>query len=654
MAGFLTGLIQKRLEPSRKGLSVLGLWGMQTAAGPTVTPQSSLRATAVYACVRIISESISSLPLPVYRQRGRNKTKATDHPLYGVLHNQTNSEQTAMEFRELQLSHLLLWGNSYSEIDWDDSGRVRALWPLFPDKTEPRRSGDGQLWYYVQVPGEGEQPIPWYRVHHIRGLGGDGVVGYSPIRVAALQAVGLSLAAEEYGARFFGNGARPGGVLEHPGKLSPEAVTRLKAQWDSDTGGLSNAHRLKVLEEGMKYSPITMPPNEAQFLETRKYQVTDIARVFRVPPHMLADLDRATFSNIEHQGQEFVTYTLTPWLVRIEQAIGRDLMTPDERAIYYARHNVGGLLRGDTATRHQAYSAGIRDGWLSPNEVRELEDLNPRPGGDTYLQPLNMVEVGGPAQARAVEHRRIERRAEDVADDRRSTINRQVRLFEDAAGRLVKREVADIRRAIKRTLAKGDIGGFLTWLARFYEELKEAVPDYFIRLMESLAETISAEIAAEVDGDDEGLTDGLRDFIRQYLSNYSASYTVGGERQLRALIAEAGEDAEIATEAISTRLDEWEEKKAGKEGLAQAFEAANALSVFVYSTAGVAYLIWMASGRSCPYCQNMDGRRVPTGETFVEAGGSVDGDEQSQPLKVSRNVKHPPIHGGCDCVLLAG
>ena len=660
---FVTGLIQKRLDPSRKGLAVLGLWGMQTAAGPAVTPQSSLRTSAVYACVRIISESIASLPMPVFRRQGRNKIKAIDHPLYRVLHDQANPEQTAMEFRELQLSHVLLWGNSYSEIEWNDAGQVAALWPLFPDKIRVQREADGQLWYYVHVPGVGDQPLPWWRVHHIRGLSGDGVVGYSPIRVAALQAVGLALAAEEYGARFYGNGARPGGVLEHPGKLSTEAQSRLRQAWGEDVGGLSNAHRVKVLEEGMKYHPISVPPNEAQFLETRKYQVTDIARIFRVPPHMLADLERATFSNIEHQGLEFVIHTLRPWLVRIEQAISRDLMTEDEKRTYYAKHNVEGLLRGDTQARYQAYDTAIRNGILSPNEARDLEDLNPRPGGDTYLQPLNMVATGGPATPR---HRPVRlrvaedynaeyaTRAEEVADDRRSTINRQVRLFEDAAGRLVKREVADIRRAIKRTLAKDDIGGFLTWLARFYEELREAAPDYFVKLMESLAETISAKIASEIDGEDEGLTDGLRDFIRQYLTNYASSYTVGSEKQLRAIIAEAGGDAAIATEAITERIDEWEERKAGKEGLAQAFEAANALSVFVYSTAGVAYLLWMASGSSCPYCQNMDGRRVPTGETFVEAGQTVDGGEDEEPLKVSRNVKHPPIHSGCDCLIVSG
>lgn len=657
---FLTGLIQKRLEPSRTGLSALGLWGQQSAAGPAVTPQSSLRATTVYACVRIISESIASLPLPLYRQQRRNKIKAVEHPLYRVLHDQANPEQTAMEFRELQLSHVLLWGNSYSEIEWDERGQVIALWPLFPDRVTVRREADDQLWYYVDVPGAGSQRLPWYRVHHIRGLSGDGVMGYSPIRVAALQAVGLALAAEEYGARFFGNGARPGGVLEHPGKLSSEAQTRLQNSWVADVGGLSNAHRVKVLEEGMKYTPITMPPNEAQFLETRKYQVTDIARIFRVPPHLLADLDRATFSNIEHQGREFVGYTLTPWMVRQEQAISRDLLTADEQRTYYARHTVAGLLRGDTQARYQSYDVAIRNGILSPNEARELEDMNPRPGGDTFLQPLNMAASGGPATPRHASIRAHEQaherreEEEEIAEDRRSVINRQVRLFEDAAGRLVKREVSDIRRAVKRYLAKDDVAGFLAWLAQFYEDLRSAMPDYFISIMESLAETISAEIASEIDGNDDGLTDDLQAFISEYLEKYASGYTVGGEKQLRTLIADANEDAKAATESINERIDEWEETKASREGFAQAFEAANALAVAVYAAAGVMFLRWAASGKSCPYCQRMNGRRTPTGATFVEAGGSIDGDDGEPPLKVSRNVKHPPIHGGCDCVLTAG
>jgi hypothetical protein len=247
-----------------------------------------------------------------------------------------------------------------------------------------------------------------------------------------------------------------------------------------------------------------------------------------------------------------------------------------------------------------------------------------------------------------------ERRAEEIAEDRRSVISRHVRLFEDAAGRIVRREVNDIRRAVKRYLGKDDVAGFLSWLAQFYEDLREALPGYFEPLMESLAETISAEIAAELDGDDVGLTDDLRSFISEYLEKYASGYTVGDEKQLRSLIADADEDPEAATELINGRLDEWEQTKPHSEGLAQAFEFANAIAVAVYAAAGVAFLRWFASGQSCPYCQRMHGRMAPTGATFVEAGGSVDGDDGEPPMKVSRNIKHPPVHRGCDCVLTAG
>lgn len=652
------------LIPARRSLTSAELFalignGLPSYAGPAVNEESAMRYSAVYACVRIISESIAALPLALIRQNGRNKERATNHPLYRLLHDMPNPELTSFEWRELMFQHVLTWGNGWSEKEFDARGRVVALWPLRPDRVEGLfRNDQGALELAYRLPDGDPRRIPYWRIHHIKGPG-NGLMGYSPIRWAAKQPTGLGLATEEYGARFFSNGARPGLLLKHPGKLSDPAYARLRESFAEAHQGLSNAHRVKILEEGMDIATVGIPPNEAQFLETRKFQVTEIARIYRVPPHMLADLDRATFSNIEHQSLNFVQHTLLPWLIRHEQTIWRDLLTEQERRNMFAKYIVAGMLRGDMASRSQAYTTGINAGYYTRNEVRELEDLNPIDGLDAPLVPLNMIEVGAeppentePASRAAPPDR--EQRARDAANQRRSLTRRYVRLFEDASGRLVKREVADIRRAIKRTLAKGDVAGFLSWLARFYEDLREAAPDYFASIMESLAESISAAVADEIDGTDEGLTDDLRAFIRQYLSNYATSYTVGSEKQLRALIAEAEEDAELANELVSVRVDEWEEKKAGKEGLGQAFEAANALALSVYATAGVAFLVWMATGKSCPYCQAMDGRRMRIGQPFVDEGGAVDGGDGQPPLAVNRTVKHPPIHGGCDCVTVAG
>ena len=671
--GFLSRVLYGNQEQRNGSLPgwLVGHFGGGTAAGPSVSEESSLRYAAVFACVKIISEDIASLPLITYRQRGRSKERARDHALYPVLHDLANPELTSFEWRELMLSHLLLWGNGYSEIEYSPQGQVRALWPLRPDSIEKiERNRQGTLEYHYRLPDQTIKVLPWYRIHHIKGAGGDGIRGWSPIRMAARQAVGLGLAAEEFGARFFSNGARPGILLKAPGKLTDKAYERLRESFASEHQGLSNAHRTKILEEGLDIATVGIPPNEAQFLETRKFQVQEIARLFRVPPHLLADLDRATFSNIEHQSLSYVIHTLRPWLVRHEQAIYRDLLFVEERPDYFVRYQVAGLLRGDTATRYAAYTSAITTGWMTRNEARDLEDLNPIDGLDDPLVPMNMMEAGAPSApasttpARSHEHGE-QRMAADVSEpepwderanatrsNRQRIMRRSVRLWEDAAGRLVKREVADIRRGMARNFGKRSQAEFETWLASFYEGLREALSDYFRALMDSYAETIWADVAAELEGDPVEWSDELREWIATYLANLAAGYTVGGEKQLRALLAEA-EDEEAAQAAIEERLSGWEENRAQKTALEQAFEAGNALALVGYVAGGVTALRWSARGDSCPLCKKLDGRRVRMGRPFVEEGDTVDADGVD-PLPIARSIKHGPLHSGCDCVVVAG
>jgi HK97 family phage portal protein len=370
------------------------LGGNLTSTGIRVNENTAMNSTAVYACVRILAESIASLPLPVYkRNKGGEKERDPTHPLYTVLHDQANTEMTAFTLKELLMSHLCTWGNAYAEIEWDGAGRIKGLWPLPPDKTWPERNPSTKLIEYKTILSDGSGvTLSYDRVFHIPGLGSDGLVGYSPIRMSR-EAIGLSLAAEEFGSRFFGNGAQLSGVLEHPGKLGDKAVEHLRESFEEKYTGLSRAHRLMILEEGMKYNRIGIPPEDAQFLETRKFQLNEIARIFRVPPHLIGDLDRATFSNIEHQSIEFVVHTLRPWLVRWEQAIIMKLLTPLERRRFFAEFVVDGLLRGDVKSRYDAYAVGRQNGWLSANDIRNLENMNPIDGGDAYLVNGNMMPV---------------------------------------------------------------------------------------------------------------------------------------------------------------------------------------------------------------------------------------------------------------------
>lgn len=688
---WVANLFEKRSLTSSQLFELIAA-GNATYSGVSVTEDNAMRSSAVYACIRIISESIASLPLVLYKQQGRNKSRATTHPLYPLLHDMANPEMTAFEWRELMIAHALLRGNGFSEKDFDTFGKVKALWPLNPAMMEGYdRRGDMLHWLY-RTPDNNLRAIPAWRIHHIKGLG-DGIEGISPIRQAAKQAVGLSLAAEEYGSRFYSNGARPGLIFRHPGKLTDKAAERLKASLVSEHQGLSNAHRTKILEEGMDVTTIGIPNNEAQFLETRKFQVTEIARIYRVPPHMLADLDRATFSNIEQQSLNFVIYTLMPWLVRHEQAIYRDLLSEADRKNHFAKYIVEGMLRGDALSRYQSYQVAINNTILTPNEIRELEDRNPVEGGDKLFVPLNMMELGAtppapvaaqgsqreygarivwddPLEAarwsdqstqqtnlsgREIDHSwgvNQEIRADKAGNDRRALMNRNVRLFEDAVSRVVKRETNDIRKAAKSKLGKRSTESFSTWLEGFYKQLREWFPDYFRNIMLTYAESIMASVASELGNEPVELTDELREWVDGYLANYVEVYAVGGEKQLRTLLAES-ENEEDAAAKIEDRMAGWENTKAGKEGFEQAFEAGNALSIFAYAAGGVSLLQWRARGESCPLCRKMNGKRIKIGGAFFEAGDEHKADGVD-PLPIVRTIKHGPLHGGCDCTVVAG
>ena len=366
----------------------------RTTSGKPVNERTAMQTTAVYACVRILAEAVASLPLHVYEyQDDGGKKLVYDHPLYYLLHDEPNPEMTSFVFRETLMSHLLIWGNAYAQIIRDGAGRVLGLYPLLPDKMEVQRNDKGNI-YYVYSRNSDENPtfkeygnikLKAEDVLHIPGLGFDGLIGYSPIAMAK-NAVGMTLACEEYGASFFANGANPGGVLEHPGVLKDPS--KVRESWNSVYRGVSNAHKIAVLEEGMKYQQIGIPPEEAQFLETRKFQINEIARLYRIPPHMVGDLDKSSFSNIEQQSLEFVKYTLDPWVIRWEQSLQRSLLLPGEKGKYFIKLNVDGLLRGDYQSRMNGYAVGRQNGWFSANDIREMENMNPisdEEGGNLYL-----------------------------------------------------------------------------------------------------------------------------------------------------------------------------------------------------------------------------------------------------------------------------
>lgn len=398
----LIGLKRARDKPtnSYEGSDFSYLFG-RTTSGKNVNEMTALQTTAVYACVRILAEAIASLPIHVYKHTDEGKEQDVNHQLYYLLHDEPNPDMTSFVFRETLMSHLLIWGNAYSQIIRDGRGQVLALYPLLPDRMTVKRDDKGEL-YYVYQRSEEDNPnfkdkgniiLKKSEVLHVPGLGFDGLIGYSPIAMAK-NAVGMTLATEEYGASFFANGANPGGVLEHPGILKDPS--KVRESWNQVYQGTNNSHKVAVLEEGMSYKTIGIPPNEAQFLETRKFQINEIARLYRIPPHMVGDLEKSSFSNIEQQSLEFVKYTLDPWVVRFEQAFKKALLLPDEKKTYFIKFNVDSLLRGDYQSRMNGYAIGRQNGWLSTNDIRRLEDMNPlskEEGGDLYLVNGNMTKL---------------------------------------------------------------------------------------------------------------------------------------------------------------------------------------------------------------------------------------------------------------------
>ena len=659
--GLVADLFESRSHPSNPDRWLIRLFGGDPVdAGVQVDQDTALSSTAVFAGIRLIAESLATVPLNVYRADGRSREVARDHPLHHVIHSRWNPELSAAEGRSIMMANAVACGNGYAEVVRDKAGRVRELWPLWPHRVEPMRRGSGLAYRFTPESGP---PITLSadRVLHLRGFSNGGLVGIDVVNKMR-ESVGLTIATERFGARFFGQGLNPGGVLEHPGVLSEPAQKRLMESWK---GGLDSAHRVKVLEEGMTFKPISVPPEAAQFLETRKFQVVETARMLNVPPHMLRELDRATFSNIEHQGIEFVRYSLRPWAVLLEQRIDALLSEADRAAGYYTKHVMEGLLRGDMKARYDAYAISRQWGWSSANDIRELEDMNPIEDGDVYLVPGNMVPADMVGQmmdlqppdpepepepeppeedTRAVERRAREERVLAVRDDYRAA-QRQVltRIADD----VLAHEVKQVRAAMKRELR--DANAFRVWLDEFYETFNVFARDAFLPALQGFADLMAASAEAELST--EGLARQVDSFVRDYADVMGVRWAARSRREIMRILRDSPDDA--AAE-IHDMLDRWTASRAGTVANHEATRAGSAFLRASYIAAGVVMVRWVTRGQNCPLCSAMNGKVVEIQRAFLGAGDVVDpADGETTPLEVSRNISHPPLHEGCDCGIIA-
>jgi HK97 family phage portal protein len=364
----------------------------ESQTGVVVDQSTVFNLSTVYACINAIAQTVGSLPLVLYKRVGEGKERATEHYLFDILRNNPNPNILPSAFKEAIMGNVLTRGNGYAEIEFDVMGRPLALWPIASSRVRPVQVGT-ELSYDITLENKIAR-VPAHRIFHVPGLSFNGIEGVTPIEISR-EAFAMALSNQEYAARFFKNDANPGGILKHPAKLASDAYDRLKKQTENMHMGLEKKHRFMLLEGGLTWEKTGLSPADSQLLEERKFSVTDIARMFRVPPHIIADLERATFSNIEMQSIEFLTYCIMPWLVKFQEAIQKRVIPAVDKSKYFAEYLVNALLKGDTKTRFEAYGIGLDRGFLSINDVRAMENMNEVEGGDKYYKAVNMAPIAG-------------------------------------------------------------------------------------------------------------------------------------------------------------------------------------------------------------------------------------------------------------------
>ncbi len=669
--GFITNMLKEKRSSLQdawyKGEDIYA--ETPTASGAYVSEQSAMRISSVYACIKIISWTKASMPLITYRRmRPRGKERAHEHYNYSLLHDRPNTEQTSFEWRSLMSAYQNLWGLGLSEIEWDKrTGMPVSFWPIPPWKIEVKRSQNGQRFFKINLPDGGHQNLQPWQVLEFRALSTHPDHIMSPISVHR-ETVGLSAAMKEFGSRTFGQGTNPAGVVSTEQQLKQETVDQLRGYLSDNYSGLSKSHRLMLLHGGLKFDRIGLPPQDAQYLESQKFGIAEIARIFSVPLHLLQEHEKSTSwgTGLEELNQGFVTFTLRPYLVQWEQEFKRKLFFRKEDEDYFAEFLVDGLLRGNQKDRTEAYQKRFNMGSLSPNDIRELENENPYEGGDEYFIPLNMIPVN---MALTEEEQQD---VEDTSPDdrmakfkeirsRKTAVNRSriaesyKRVIKDAAARVVRREEADIIRKAKKVFnerSASDAQYFIEWLDEFYEKHSEYMEKQMSPPFMSLAEAIDSTASEEI-GYTEGHQDRLQDFVNKYLAAFTTRHIMSSRGQIRQVLNKAVEEEEIPLDALQKRFDEWNEKRPDKIAGRENVQLSGAVAMSVFAWGGITRKRWVALGDdSCPLCEELDGKVVDIDRPFLEASDRLEA-EDIKPIELNRPTLHPQLHQGCVCQIIA-
>ena len=675
---YVADKIKRNLSLSDSKSWSSALWNLygtgQTESGVQVDEYSALNLSAVYAAINIISSDIATLPLGLFKTVKDKRKRITDHNSLQVLTYRSNPLMPSINFRKTSVAHVLSWGNMYAEIVRNDMGAVTSLWLLTPDRVTPKWKS-GTMVYEINQGSAAPITLPRERVLHISGLGYNGFTGYSVISKAA-ESIGLSMASEKFGARYFGANTNMGGAIKYPRALGEEAKKNLAASLSGFTGS-DNSHRWMILEQGMEIEKLGFSPDDSQFLQTRQFQVPEIARWFNLPPHKLKDLTRSTFSNIEEQETEYVVSCLVPWLTTIEQNYNIQLLTEKEhKSGYYFKHNVKGLLRGSSTARADYYTKRFYLGTITPNEIRAFEDEDPLDtdyADKTYIQmnliPLEDIDkepepIVQPAlenppgeqppdgeepepDERSYWRKILDRDAAHVKlIEHRSVIGRDkvsaryYSLIRDAAERVILKEA----KAVSKNITNGK-----SWVNNFYKHMPEYIRKQMGGVLSSFQETIMDQAAGEVGINTEEILDESKTWINSYFDTYVNRHIGRSTGQINALMGE-----EDGSGLVAQRMDEWVEKRPEKIAIEESVRAGNAAAQFIFWSGGFSS-VWRTRGaKTCPYCLELNGRKVKGGQAIFTAGEEFEPKGANGPMKMSGGISHPPLHQGCDCYISHG
>lgn len=649
----------------------MGDFGVESSAGVHVSEHSGSRLATAFACINILSRDMAALPLKMYERRpdgGRKEIK--DHKVARWLA-EPNDVQTPLEFRQRAWFEILTRGNDFCQVSWTRSGEDFYTYPLRPtEKVEVKIRHDRRKEFELHRDGE-VVTLSAGKVLHSFGLSiNGGYSGVSPIR-HCMETFGRAQAVGEYGASFF-KSPIPKVVIKADAAFKDEAAkAAFLKNWKEKFSGKRGNATVAIMPPGMDVSQIVkIPNNEAQFIETHKLSTAEIARIYLVPLHRLQELDRATFSNIEHQSLEYVVYTLMPWLIALEQKIEAQFLTREERDRYFIRHSVDGLLRGDYETRMKGHALAIQWGLSSINEARGLENLPTVDGGDDIIVPLNMVKLKDLEAPEPKDEPQEDDPADDAARALRSGF--EIAEFRAAAERrkIAQRYQPKIRVELEKlarqeaeavnnrvgTLLRAEartVDEFNTWVAAYFAERSGIVRRAVRGVMTQLAADTAAAVRRET-GDDAELPEA---FVDSYSKTFADRWTGSARAQLQNLAVEADVAGDDPAEAVGQRVDEWMSggqgaSRAAKAARREAFTLANAVAVVQFNMAGRGAR-WVTFGKNCPYCDSLSGKRVAPGESFVPVGDYQPAGAD-RPLRIRGFRKHPPIHGGCDCMVAPG